>query len=942
MAPAGQGALWSEVLCCPLCSHIFGTDKPPVNLACGHAICRDCLFALRSPCCPLDQSAVTIRFDDLPVNAALLSILGIDTITDNRRQSEIDKAFSRIESILIKISSYLRRAESERGGSVWSEDLSRPVQRKLIALLCFQLLEDEGRQRALKTARALAERILSELVIFHQNTAHLSSNLWSAVRARGCQFLGPAMQEEVLRLILLTLSEGALIARKTLVMYIVQTLGEDYPQVSKTCVGHVVQLLYRASCFNVMKREGESSLMQLKSEFRDYESLRREHDAQIVQVAIEAGLRVSPDQWSSLLYGDQAHRSHMQSIIDKLQSPQAFGHLIKELLAALHRNNDPESLMSVIGHFERIAAFDPHPNDVPKWAEVLAIFESLGHVIDTHVRFSRKRNEQRSIGSSGISRRFIQNGEVPLNGERSNERKYKTRLCRDLANGRTCPRGSRCTYAHSRDELRNPPGCRRQNDIRIDGLPPVVAPNVVAPVMGGQCPVPNNAVRVISIPPPAANAVVVDPRQNVGAENGGIVPIGMPMLPVVIRGNAVMEPNAAPPAIPVGPPQIQSGNPLTNAAGQPVMVPAVWPSPAPHPANGPAGVMNPGNVPPMIPIPVRATPAAMHFDPNAVHWMPACGNGHLLKDPSGMQYNIPVECVERYWHITEDGRCAVTVTPPGNVDMNRQMSGMHGPLPYYMRSPKNIEAEDEEQLMLRRREIVSRLAALQQKPNGAYSGEESVDDEDLQSHVSYTVANSVLFDDKEVSTAGVLQLPPIPLRYNAAPSSDETISHLGEVAALSTTVLTVCPPCLWTNGAKPATVQSPCAVMQVKDTLSQPVPTPAIQRPHMTPMAAYEAVDPSCIADRLPPVIRPLPATPQDPQNVVSATLDRIVDVRERMNDVEKNGGLGCSVEKQQLKVELNIVSRQIQSLDQQTKQTCLLRELEEVDKKIENLNIHS
>lgn len=67
-----------------------------------------------------------------------------------------------------------------------------------------------------------------------------------------------------------------------------------------------------------MKREGESSLMQLKTEFRDYESLRREHDTQIVQVAIEAGLRISPDQWSSLLYGDQSHRSHMQSIIDKV------------------------------------------------------------------------------------------------------------------------------------------------------------------------------------------------------------------------------------------------------------------------------------------------------------------------------------------------------------------------------------------------------------------------------------------------------------------------------------------------------------------------------------------------------------------------------------------------------------------------------------------------
>lgn len=58
--------------------------------------------------------------------------------------------------------------------------------------------------------------------------------------------------------------------------------------------------------------------MQLKEEFRTYEALRREHDSQIVQIAMEAGLRIAPDQWSSLLYGDQSHKSHMQSIIDKV------------------------------------------------------------------------------------------------------------------------------------------------------------------------------------------------------------------------------------------------------------------------------------------------------------------------------------------------------------------------------------------------------------------------------------------------------------------------------------------------------------------------------------------------------------------------------------------------------------------------------------------------
>ena len=70
----------------------------------------------------------------------------------------------------------------------------------------------------------------------------------------------------------------------------------------------------------VTKRDEESSLMELKEEFRSYEALRREHDSQIIQIAMESGLRIAPDQWSSLLYGDTNHKSHMQSIIDKVSA----------------------------------------------------------------------------------------------------------------------------------------------------------------------------------------------------------------------------------------------------------------------------------------------------------------------------------------------------------------------------------------------------------------------------------------------------------------------------------------------------------------------------------------------------------------------------------------------------------------------------------------------
>jgi RING finger/CCCH-type zinc finger protein len=60
-----------------------------------------------------------------------------------------------------------------------------------------------------------------------------------------------AMQEEVLKLVLLALEDGSALSRKALVMFVVQRLGPHFPQASKTSIGHVVQLLYRASCFKV-------------------------------------------------------------------------------------------------------------------------------------------------------------------------------------------------------------------------------------------------------------------------------------------------------------------------------------------------------------------------------------------------------------------------------------------------------------------------------------------------------------------------------------------------------------------------------------------------------------------------------------------------------------------------------------------------------------------
>lgn len=72
------------------------------------------------------------------------------------------------------------------------------------------------------------------------------------------------MQEEVLKLVLLALEDGSALSRKVLVMFVVQRLEPHFPQASKTSIGHVVQLLYRASCFKVIYSDNYKSTRMLQ------------------------------------------------------------------------------------------------------------------------------------------------------------------------------------------------------------------------------------------------------------------------------------------------------------------------------------------------------------------------------------------------------------------------------------------------------------------------------------------------------------------------------------------------------------------------------------------------------------------------------------------------------------------------------------------------------
>lgn len=59
--------------------------------------------------------------------------------------------------VFLQLATFLRPSNSQT--------LSRPMQRKLVALINCQLLEEEGRARAIRSARSLGERSVTELIL---------------------------------------------------------------------------------------------------------------------------------------------------------------------------------------------------------------------------------------------------------------------------------------------------------------------------------------------------------------------------------------------------------------------------------------------------------------------------------------------------------------------------------------------------------------------------------------------------------------------------------------------------------------------------------------------------------------------------------------------------------------------------------------------------------
>ena len=165
------------------------------------------------------------------------------------------------------------------------------------------------------------------------------------------------------------------------------------------------------------------------------------------------------------------HRSEDLPCLLQLQTPQSFVQSVNELAVALQRNGDPGNLSRLRPHYELLANVDPSPGALlstaccpnktlgesgflggtclnvfsrflpdtppPSWENLEAVIKAVKTAVQGLVEFSDN--------SSGLRK------SEPLLAQGNS--KYKTHMCRDLAQKGRCPRGNNCTFAHSQDEM---------------------------------------------------------------------------------------------------------------------------------------------------------------------------------------------------------------------------------------------------------------------------------------------------------------------------------------------------------------------------------------------------------------------------------------------------------------------------------------------------------
>ncbi|CAM4815600.1 unnamed protein product [Rotaria magnacalcarata] len=302
---------YMQFLRCAKYSHVFEYENRsyhPITLpTCDHTMCKQYIGKIRDERkCPQDQVSFGIDhrpIDQLPTNYPLLIILYDPSKLpkdhkerygqcpsymklDDETKTCFISADKTLGDISMAIKPIINTKECE---SV----ISRSMIRKIFSLLNSQYVEREGRSKFLKAMRSLAEHICIDIMLGHQNPQQLTNDVWSAVGFQNHTFYESAMQEKVLNHILSFFKHHAESRAEDIVSFVIKDVHAN----DRRDIRHIVDLLSCASCFQI-KQERNSSLMQLKQDFKNCEDLRAAYDSKIIQIALKEGFYTSPAQWS--------------------------------------------------------------------------------------------------------------------------------------------------------------------------------------------------------------------------------------------------------------------------------------------------------------------------------------------------------------------------------------------------------------------------------------------------------------------------------------------------------------------------------------------------------------------------------------------------------------------------------------------------------------------
>uniref|UniRef100_A0A914HAJ1 Protein-lysine N-methyltransferase n=1 Tax=Globodera rostochiensis TaxID=31243 RepID=A0A914HAJ1_GLORO len=792
-----QHQLWTEILCCPKCGNVFSVEHLPVTLSCGHLLCSCCVD--EHAFCPFDKTAA--KWDGsskMYVNVPVLSIvLGDEELAKQHMERSMKSLCSsdspqyetvkRLECSLQTFASFLYKVDSEKGATVSSSRLGRAIQHKLFSLLCANLWQEESRAQMLKLLRSMSGQIVSELIPCIEGTVNLSSALWSAVRARGCQFLGPAPQEDVLRHIHRALMRGELLARKTLVLHIVDKLSCQHSSISKTCVGHVVQLLYRASCFNVIKQEGQSSLMQLKEEFRSFETLRFEHDSQIVQIAIDAGLR-----------------THMQTVCDRINSKSLQTDALRKLIDKKQAERNLFGIQTKLEHFDALfTAENLNASENEVWTQIEELLVHMSEVLKVYSDFFENRNAEKE--------------------QRRSQKAY------------VLSRGGRCQDVALLNNGGDHAGVGRTPLRSLARMPPIpidfgCRPNMVHPPL------------LYAPQPPQTTTLtttyIEQPPFPMGSPPGFYTSMSVsstPFLPPSTNNNNVGSPPLSSPYIqqkqfqmdaletmpgqffsilpthPFGPTFVQPLNTVTASANT-ILTSTTVPSTNNSPLDGRTTLFATAQ----STSPFSTSPPGYQFSPASTHMVAPPGAFQIPVQPQSLivygspPFGSPPLLLSPFTNWTTPLDSTGGLLNGANycnintVNNNNNTTSLAERSPQ-KRNEQSFESEEDHQTPNVKRERKYR-----------HSSRTTVDEDDSECHVSFTVATSVLHghdEEHSFGSVGWMELPPLPVgqlnmhiplspsnvTYTVACDSAKTnlctiIRPSTSSASTSNTLMTMCPP----------------------------------------------------------------------------------------------------------------------------------------------------